>query len=80
MPLCIFLVLGSLAHADISVVDSSASKDYIFVEVDGCITPIPRSKRDDMCYVIKRVNRYCNANLSQVEDCPNNVRLGVRYE
>lgn len=54
--------------ADISYFDSTTNPKLSWVLVDDCAVPILRSKVKDTCYVLHKVNNFCQLDL-KLEKC-----------
>lgn len=65
----ITMFLMTMAKAqELSVVDSPVDNKYIFVVINDCYAPVPKSKRNDYCYILKKVNSYCGMDLD-IQEC-----------
>jgi hypothetical protein len=66
-------VLMSLfqVHAiELSYFDSATEPKYSWVIADSCAVKVEKAKVKDTCYIVKKVNNYCQLDLD-LRDCEN---------
>lgn len=52
-----------------SIIDSPVDNKYSFIEIDDCYAPVLKSKLNDWCYILKKVNSYCDMKLDTTKEC-----------